>query len=340
MRMKIPQQARKPQNMSHWILGSVLLLVAAFLIVAIAYVNTHASIVSQVTVSNAPPTIGVIHVNQVNNSSSSDATSLAISPGATTATFINGTASDANGYADIVSINAELYSKWTGAGFSTPTDCPNTPNPYNCYPVSCTIGTHTDATTVPFHCDISLAYYARATDSGPHEDPTVDTGSTEGWIAQVAVTDSSNPEVDSNPVYTEVAAQGALAFPTAVTFATSLNPGDSTTTSTDFDGTATQNGNTIENMQLFGTAMDCTTPGPGVGTIPRTNQVYSLNSTDVGYSDGSNVIIPASATTVNIGVAEQTSSSATTKPIWFNLLVPATGTLGTCSGTLTMTSHA
>ena len=77
--MKSTARSKQPHDIRHWILGGVLILIAAFLCVALVYVNTHAiapcvapgggggtpcSPTTQVTVGNATPTVDHVYINK------------------------------------------------------------------------------------------------------------------------------------------------------------------------------------------------------------------------------------------------------------------------------------
>ena len=338
--MKIPQQARKPQNMSHWILGSVLLLIAAFLIVAIAYVNTHASTNTQVTVTNSPPSISAMALNSSSTYSGTSLASVSITPEGIHHVYINGTVTDPNGYGDI-SLVEGVFQHYGAV------DCPNTTNDFDCYHVmTCTLSGGS-GTSENYSCDVPVNFYADATDSGLDEDPTDSTlgdgTAVQGWLATIAVTDSASHQVHSDgsggrpgPVFTEVAAQGDLHFPTTIDF-TTLASGSSTTTSTNVTKAILQGGNEEEDMKVLGTDLT----GCTAGSIPVGDLEYIDGHAHANADQGTVNSHPVAVTDSSqfLDVPRQTSSSVSSENTYWNLTVPS-GVVGACSGTVTMTAIA
>ena len=325
--MKSTARTKQPQDIRHWILGGALTLIAAFLCVALVYVNTHAysGTTSTVTVGNATPSVDTIHINQVSSSSTTDATSISISPGTTSDVWINGTLSDGNGYGDITAIDAFLYR--SAATCEVEGDI----NGNNCYhnDVSCDITDHS-GNSATFTCHFALNYFADATDTGTY--------SAQHWIGKIIVRDSTDPAVGSSAnatTTTEVNTTGALTFPDTIDFG-SLTASEKTTTSNNKTTAISQAGTEVEDMKVSGTNLTCPTSSTSI-PVGNLNWVITTNE---AYDGADVTALSGTPSSQFLGIGLQTSDATVpSKDVYWNIFVPSDA-LGICTGTITMTSIA
>ncbi|MCX6799779.1 MAG: hypothetical protein NT091_01390, partial [Candidatus Falkowbacteria bacterium] len=146
----------------------------------------------------------------------------------------------------------------------------------------------------------------------------------------VKVVDASAGVATNLATTREVNTTLSLNIPGAINYGP-LSLGATTTPANNQEMTLTQKGNDVADVTVTGSDMACS----GIGVIPVGQQAWAL--TDVSYTDASSTPLTLSAINTHIGVDYQNNDAASsTKILYWNILVPATGVRGTCVGTTTI----
>lgn len=231
-----------------------------------------------------------------------------------TTVHVYGTAIDANGSGTIANVAATLYRSGVAGGAGCSTDS------FNCYRVtSCTV-TPTTSFAAHYDCVFSVAGHADATDlAGLYP--------SQYWTTRVTVTDTSSfSSAGSNDI--EMNSVAALSIPTTVQFGTMLL-GSTTSTSTNRSLEIVQIGNAVSDLMLSSnTNLTCSQSG----FIPKGNLKWSI--TNVGYASGSSTSFTSTPVQALLNVPRKTSSATSSRPLYFNIGIPAEGVGGVCSGTV------
>ncbi|NQV13644.1 MAG: hypothetical protein HQ530_05090 [Parcubacteria group bacterium] len=314
-------EVQNPNNKTiHWVLGAALLLIAIFVIVALVIIYTQAA-TTEVTVGNDDPVVTSVFASDVANGESDDfGAGVVVVVGNGKTVHVNGVVTDDNGAADISTVDGVFYRSGATSGY----DC--TADDNDCYDVaSCTLSAN-DATSQKYNCQMDVEYWADATDVGgtyPDED----------WEIFVEVTDAGTAtDTDNAHAGIEMNTVLGLDIPTAIAYG-SHTLGFETGTADNQEMIIDQNANDGADVEVSGTIMTCT----GIGTIPIANQEWSL--TDVIYSSGTD--LTGAPVDTNLAVGLRTDDEVIeNETLYWGIGIPATGVLGVCSGTNTITAIA
>ena len=82
--------------------------------------------------------------------------------------------------------------------------------------------------------------------------------------------------------------------------------------------------------------MACLTSAVSTGTIARANLSWALTDTNVAGS----TTLTGSAVDTNLAVAYQDLTTVVPKILYWNIVIPATGVGGSCTGTVTVATLA
>ncbi|MBL8014734.1 MAG: hypothetical protein JNK26_00920 [Candidatus Doudnabacteria bacterium] len=268
------------------------------------------------TVSNVAPVVSSVAVN-----SGSDIT---LTEGTTTNVLVRATVTDNNSCSDLSAVESSLYR--SGVGY---TACDNNAedNDNNCYAViSCSVvssgntcGGSTDA-SADYDCTVSVQYFADPTDAST-------LFPSETWKGTVKATDNNsathNAELSTGVELLSLVAYDVTAAISYGTLAVggSNDPLDKTTT-------VTATGNVGLDVEVSGTNMTS-----GANNITVDNQKYATASS-TAYASGTS--LSGSATEIELNVLKPTSLSASTKNIWWGLLIPNGTVAGTYTGSNTL----
>ncbi|MCX6710607.1 MAG: DUF2341 domain-containing protein [Candidatus Woesearchaeota archaeon] len=175
--------------------------------------------------------------------------------GGITAVLCNGTASDPDGYFDIVNVSAVLYASGNG---TLPTSPPDNNTLYQ--NSSCTLSDGYSATKKDFNCSFSLFYYAQ---NGT-------------WSCNATATDSQSA---SGSAVANSTVNNLIAFnlSSLILDYGNLVPGSASASSVVYY--ITNLGNTRIDLSLNGTNMSCT-----IGAIGASYQHYNITGTDQAYA--------------------------------------------------------
>ena len=329
--------------MTHWVLGGALLLIGLFVIIALIMIRTQAQDVT-VDISNATPTLsgGTAKIIAGTTASTDGAITAAgnvdpitLTAGTTTAYSFVITATDTNGVAD-------LDTEATGIYFEDTTTAACSADNNDCYrdipgAAEACQKVAIDATNTWYRCDFQLEYYTNASSDGA-----------EAWDVDFSVEDAADAGATYTAYTNEISELVAGTFPT-VAFG-SLALGASTTAGTNQDVTHQNQGNDVidYDVNLDDATIDCTT-----GTIPVGNVGWS---TDVGGGDADSGsddnTLTAVAQDLDIDIAVRTADGGTAGPnnpvvggddsvySYWNISIPASGVLGSCTEGLTVAAKA
>lgn len=313
----------KTTDASHKVLAAILLLIAAFIVVALVLVYSQAdSVNTQTIISNANPSVDSIFVSDSANGLANDfGSGINLTPGGTTTIYINGVVSDANGATDINTVGVRFFRDTMG------TTCGTDYN--NCYQnTACVLTSNTD-TSKKYNCQIDLWYFTDASD-------TTGRYPSEIFKSIVDVADKnggSNGLVSTGAADCEINTLLAVNVPDVIDYGTLTN-GTWTTPENNFDMTYEQYGNDRADIQLAAADMPCSAQG----TIAAENQKWSL--TDVAWDATDTYALSTDGFDTNSDLAyREDDGTATTDSIYMNLYVPY-GVVGTCTGTNTVTAIA
>ena len=311
-----------------YILGASLLMIALFAISSFVMINSQAdSSTASATISpNSSPTVSTKFISSTSNGGN-DALNLAadftLAAGTTSTVWVNGLVADNNGDADIASVAVTLYRTTTSGGAACSADN------NDCYTnAACTLDAAAGTTLqTGYNCSFSLEYYTDSTVTGG-------VAPSDTWYLSVTATDLSS-NTGSDATYTkEMPLVTSLTIPGAISYG-SLALGTSTTNATNTSLTLTQQGNDQADVEvsMAGPSLDCITGATATGAIARASISWAITDTDVAGSTA----LTSSAVDTNNSVGYRTGAVVTDELYW-NIVIPATGVGGTCSGTVTVST--
>lgn len=333
--------AQQESNATHWVLGGALLLIGLFVIIALVMIRSQATDITA-TVNNSAPTVsnvklcaGATASSNAGISGCSDITSVTLTAGTTTAVSLVAQVTDANGTDDLdtVATNVFYHSDTTSACSADNNDCYT--NDAECYQITPVI----DSTNAWYRCDMALEYFTDDSTDGAEE-----------WDQSFLVEDAADAQGTYTTYTTEVAELVAGTFPDVAFGSVAL--GFSSVAANNQDVTHQHTGNVdalditvaLDNTDT-NSAVDCST-----GTIPVGNFDFDTDNGGSGDGDqGDGTALTTSAQDLDIDIAQRTndgSSQGPTNPFnagddqaysYWNILVPSTGVLGSCSETLNVT---
>lgn len=244
----------------------------------------------------AIPTVGTVSVTNP----------ISLNAGSTKEITCNATFSDADGWANVTSVNATLWDAISSTEGSVDDDNDHYTNS------SCSIGTNTSTTEAPVVCTFNLQYYAN--------------NST--WTCKINADDGN--ATGSNQTNTTVNSLLALNIPSTINFGT-MSLGSTSTNTTENETVVENYGNIQIDVNLSGNDMSC-----NIGTIPVGNIKYS-SVDNTSYT--SMTALTTSAVTLDLNVSQRTSTPSTKTTYW-RIQIPNTGVGGSCTNTITFTAVA
>lgn len=244
----------------------------------------------------AAPTVGTVTVTDP----------IDLSAGSTKAITCNATFSDADGWANVSSVNATLWDVAASAEGNADDSNDHYTN------ASCSIGTNTSESDAPATCTFDLQYYAN---NGT-------------WTCKIRAYDAAAS--GTNQTNTTINTLLALNIPSTINFGT-MSLGDTSTNTTENETSVENYGNVLIDVDLSGDDMSCSS-----GTIPVGNIKYS-DTDNTAYA--SMTALTTSATTLNLNVAQRTNG-VSTKTTYWKIQIPSTGVGGSCTNTITFTAVA
>ncbi len=289
------------------ILYVVVLVLAAVLVLQIGNLITGyestASVSTQANVGNVAPTVSNVVLD---DATPTPADQIDLSAGTTKTVTCTGVIDDQNGYDDIVSANATI---WSSSSSETAADDNN--NHYT--NTSCVLSAGYDTTKKNVTCTFSMQYYA---DNGT-------------WTCKIYGIDNSSAYGSATDTAT-VNSLIALDTDATLDFGT-LSTGE--TSSSDVNHTVRNYGNRPIDIQLNGTDMSCSV----LGTIPVDKVKYSLTY-DTAYTNMTSLTTTMTLLS-NFDLAVKTTDDATpiSKDTYWKIQIPS-GVKGTCTGTIQFTA--
>lgn len=268
----------------------------------------------------------------------SDITSVTLTAGTTTAVSLVAQVTDANGTDDLDAVATNVFYHDTnasgGAGCTADNnDCYT--NDAECYQITPVI----DSTNAWYRCDMALQYFTDDSTDGVEE-----------WAQSFLVEDAADAQGTYTAYTTEVAELVAGTFPDVAFGSVAL--GFTSTVADNQEVTHQHTGNVdaldiqvaLDNTDT-NSAVDCST-----GTIPVGNFDFSTDnggSGDVGYGNGTT--LTTSAQDMDIDIAQRTNDGSSQGPnngyvsgddqaySYWNIDVPTSGVLGSCTEALNVT---
>ncbi len=320
-----------------------------------AFANESYDATISLTIGNSAPTISsLIYVNSgdpgepyypdVFNASSSV---IPLNAGAATNIHVMGTVTDANGIGtdmeqegngDILQVLVIAYEDSTDMETCAGSVIAETPDGYTCNGAgflrtdadvvtfnTCTFS-YSSATEAAFDCVIPFSFRSKAT-------PDFVTPEADAWHVVAAVFDRGEEMDISDPVTVGVGETLGLAFPSTLSYGV-IQPGETRAEPVTY--VISQGGNVAAGVRVSGTDLTCAVNGLGIGSIPLANQRFALSGATV-YGSATvltNDLESAEALT-GLTVSAPTTS-VTNASLYWNLLMPASGVGGVCSGTTTL----
>ncbi len=293
---------------------AIILIVAAFFSIAIiAYADTATT---SVEVGNAAPSLS--------NTTLNNGAAITLTENTTTSLTATTTVTDANGCSTITDVTANFYrTDITNAACDTVGEADNN----NCYPVvTCTVagGTCTGGadTSADYVCTVSLQYYADPTDAGSVNAAT-------DWSVTVEASDGT---ASSTPATANAELNTLLSLDVTATIAYGTLSANTNTGAVNSTTTVTNTGNADMDPEISGTDMTS-----GGDTIAVANQEYSA----AGFTYGAGTDLSASATQINLSLAQPTSGTAPlTDDVSWGIGIPNGQPTGTYTGTNTISAAA
>lgn len=239
---------------------------------------------------------------------------LNVAPNAITSYHVNGTVSDADGFADIQSVNVVFYRSGVAGG----ADCNFDKD--NCYrPPNCNLS-NGNANTVDYDCQINVDYFADPTDSGTY--------AADSWKVRVRVTDSLQ-NVDDTTYNNELNSLLAVSInPPNINYGSLALGNISSTVAINVKNSG--NVNADARVSAAGN-MGCPT-----GNIPVANQKYGR--TDGTYQE-LEYTLSTTPTNALLSLPQQTNDQAiVTDDLFFKVKIPTSGVQGTCNGITNITA--
>jgi hypothetical protein len=279
--------------------------------------------------ANSTPSISTINTAATPNKGA-DITEFNVTENTTTALYIHGTASDADGCETL-----DTITNWKTVVYRSDisgTDTCTADN-NNCYQVDepTSLGfsgcTGAEDTDLDYEAVINIQYYADATDTGS---PNAGTN----WTAYILAGDDASATDTATDSF-EMNSLIATGVGATISFGTlALN-----TDSSEIPLTITNTGNRSIDLDQTGDG-DMICNGEGSSNIPVENIHFSL-STGFAYAAGTAMggVSPDPAVNIDISVAARTDDATeSTSSIYHILRIPETGLRGTCSNIITFTA--
>ncbi|MFH1631546.1 MAG: hypothetical protein ABIA47_00785 [bacterium] len=259
------------------------------------------------------PTVDTVRVAYSANGS--NVSPLVLSPGANKSMHVNGVVSDGDGYTDIQNVSTVLYRSGVSGGVGC------APDKNDCYSVASCNLTGGGGNSINYDCDISMAYFADATDSGTYYGDT--------WNARVTVQDATNT-VNNDSYTNEVQTLLALGTPGTVLDFGTLDLG--TTSPSSETMLMTNHGNVAVDANIsMASNMACTS-----GSIPLTNIKYGRTDTAHASLEYTMSSTPAKAV---LSLPRQINDFApSTDTLYWRHSIPGSGVGGVCTGTITISA--
>jgi len=258
--------------------------------------------------ANTAPTVDSVSLNSGNN--------IILTESTTTLVSATGTVSDANGYADISSVQGKLYRSGVGSDCST--------NNSNCYEDTSCATSSCSGNVCDYSCDFNVYFYAEPTDDGKY-------ASSSGWTSQhweawVKVIDSASASsTATNSAETvNVNTLTALDVDSSITY-DALDPNTNMANLTKATN-ATNTGNVPIDIQLKGDDMTYE-----ANSIAVSNQRYSTTTNDA-WANGIQLTSSYVHFEVDLPKPTQSPSNSTTTIYW-GWQVPTGKPSGTYTGT-------
>lgn len=256
--------------------------------------------------ANTPPVAASTSVN-------SGATDITLTENTTTVVTCTSTVTDADGFTDILSVEAKFFR--TGVGESASDDDNNhytVSGDSNCVP------SNGSGTTEDYTCTIPVWFHADPTDTGTY--------STDDWTCQITPSDGQGAgTADTDTI--EMDTLRALNVTASIDYG-SLDPG-SDSESTNQQTTVTNTGNSAIDIELSGAAMCTDFPTCSAYVLGVANQEYSL--TTFTYGGGTDLSITPTA--VNISISKPTDNpSNQTSFVYWGIGIPLATYVGLYTG--------
>jgi hypothetical protein len=327
----MPETKSSMENL-RWVVGAALILIGVFVVIALVMLNSQAVNVStSATVNNVLPTVSSVFMNTVSGTLADNTGgiggSVTLTAGANTAYYFNGVVTDQNGDADIDHVEITFKRNGAAGGYACTAD------KNDCYKVNpCTLDTaYGSATEAKYICQVNLAYWTDSTSAGG---PYL----SDYWFVEVRAYDEGGFGSDVS-LTKEIATLLALNIqaPAVVDYGT--RPlGSTTTAANNTQLTYQQYGNDEADVEVSSAAaMSCSVRG----TIPVANQQWSL--TDIDYGAVGTTALSGTPADTGLAVTYRTDEfnpNANNKLLYWNILIPATGVEGACTGTTVSTAIA
>ena len=266
--------------------------------------------VDYVADSNSAPVASAVSID-------SGAASVTLNEGTTKNVVCSGTVTDADGFADITSVKADLFR--TGVGIGSATD---NNNHYQESGDSECVPSGGSGTSETYTCTISVQYYADPTDTGSPN-------SADNWTCTLTPTDATEEGTAASDTIEMNSSIALSVSETNITYGT-VNA-NTDTGATNQTITVENTGNRDIDPQLSGTNMIS-----GGDSIAVGQQEYS--ATTFTYSAGTD--LSASATTLDITLPQPTNDVTPTiqDTVYWGLGVPGGTPAGTYTGSNTVTA--
>ena len=368
----------------HYILGISLVMIAVFVVASLVMINSQAVDNSQanttVSVTGQDPTLVSLYASTAANSGSTIVTTndasmasggITLVPGDAKNIYLNGAVTDANGTADIVSVDVRFFansaSNLTSAfnpgaynDASSASNCVNTDGNegvgknYCFYSATCTLAT-SDSVTTSFSCPIVLPYYTTGTAAGAkfaygsttfdgYKASVVVHGSGSSGVTLLAGTFTTSNTADAgsaqDPSSRTINTSLSLAIPSAT-----INYGSIANNAVSTAGqpmVVAQNGNDLASAYVYspttGGALTCSTTGSIAGNMQKFTLVNE------GYAGAGNSALPdeaiSTSTTSGLDIGYQAvAATLITDTLYWNVSVPY-GVAGTCTGLVNVVTYA
>ncbi len=331
-------------NSTHWILGGALLLIGLFVIIALVLTRQQAGTIT-LDVTNVAPTVNTVKIcaNPSTNTCTA-VTSINTSVNADTLYDVYAIVHDDNGTADVpdANVSATLYRTDTTI---TACDTPGEADGNSCIPATVAVqdGADLNATDQRFKISgIPVKYWADPTSA------TADDFAATDWSIRVDAKDTGNLTGFAE-ITKELEELTALIVPPTIDLGSGGSAranGFASGTTTNFDATFTQAGNTDADAQikLDNANLTCTTLGSipagaikwesafGASDVAYASMTKTLTTSfaDIDLKDNAGNSQAAIRRRVTEGVAPAASAS-------FGISVPY-GVSGTCSSASTITA--
>lgn len=270
------------------------------------------------TYGTSAPTVDSVTASATSGGSE---TTLTLTENTTTALYAYGVITDADGCADVAT-NGTVTGKFYRTDHLNADSC--SPDNNDCYTMTNAQCTKTGCdgpgdNVFNYECTAQIQYYADSTMTGPH--------TATNWTAKIAATDASTA-TGANTDTIEMNSTIALDIGSAITYGSLVLSAQSAEQTL----TITNTGNTgIDVDTSAASDMTCST-----GSIPVSAVHYSMAQ---GFAYASGTAVSTGSQELELNLANRTNdASASTKNVYFRLLVPASGAGGDCTNIVTITA--